>query len=281
MGEVIAIASQKGGVGKTTTAVNLCASLAVLGNKSLLIDTDPQGHVASSFGFGKYDIKAGIYDVLINNAKLSDVIHKTEIENFDFIPTNIWSNNGNNEKLISTAAESALKESIKEIKDSYRFILIDCPPMLGNLTINALLAADSLIVPVQCEYYALKALGKFLKLIQFIRQSQNPELKYRGFLLTMVDLRSNLTKEVIKKVKYTLKGLVFDTTIPRNIRLAEVPYYGRPVILFDNKSKGATSYIELAKEVLEQEQPNLPSAPKTIRSKEELSLNHIETLPAT
>ncbi|MBN1350258.1 ParA family protein [candidate division KSB1 bacterium] len=280
MGEVIAIASQKGGVGKTTTAVNLSASLALLNHKTLLIDTDPQGHVASSFGFGKFDVKAGVYDLFLGNAKITDMIHKTEIENFDFIPTNIWADNGKNEQLISAASESILCESIKEIRDSYRFILIDCPPALGNLTLNALLAADSLIVPVQCEYYALKTLGKFLKLIQTIRQRQNPALQYRGFLLTMVDLRNNLTREVIKKIKYTLKGLVYETMIPRNVRLAEVPFYGRPAILFDKKSKGASSYFKLAKEVIQQ-QPDLSSSLKSDLNQKEHSLNQLATLHAS
>jgi chromosome partitioning protein len=252
MGEVIAIASQKGGVGKTTTAVNLSASLAYLGHKTLLIDMDPQGSVATSFGYGRYDIKSGILDVFTRGLPLSEAIHPTGLENFDFVPSNVWSDEGEKRNLIGAAAESKLRDCLAEVRDRYRFILIDCPPSLGNLTLNALIAADSLIVPVQCEYYALKALGRFLKMTRMIKAEYNPNLRYRGFLLTMVDNRNNLTKRVVKKVRSTLQGLVFDTEIPRNVRLAEVPYHGKPVVLFDKHCKGATSYLELAKELLSQ-----------------------------
>ncbi len=254
MGEVIAIASQKGGVGKTTTAVNLSASLAQLGHKVLLVDMDPQGSVATSFGYGRYDIKAGILEVFTRDVPISEAIHATMLENFDFVPSNVWSDEGEKRNLIGAAAESKLRDSLAEIRDRYRFIFIDCPPSLGNLTLNGLIAADSLIVPIQCEYYALKALGRFLKMTRTIRAEYNPNLRYRGFLLTMVDQRNNLTKRVIKKVRATLQGLVFSTEIPRNVRLAEVPYYGKPVLLFDKHCKGATSYLELAKELLSQSQ---------------------------
>lgn len=254
MSEVIAIASQKGGVGKTTTAVNLSASLAQMGYKTLLLDLDPQGHVASSLGFGKFDINAGISDIIINNIPIEQTIHHySSISTLDFIPINVWSENGKFEKLIGASAESILKNVIKGIKDTYRFILIDCPPAFNNLTFNALIAADSLIVPIQCEYYALKALGRFLKMIKLIQQEQNEKLSYRGFLLTMVDQRNKLTKRIIEKVRYTLRGLVFDTIIPRNIRLAEVPYYGKPALQFDKTCRGTTSYFELAKEILNQD----------------------------
>ena len=253
MGEVIAIASQKGGVGKTTTAVNLSASIAELGYKTLLIDMDPQGHVASSLGFGKYDIKAGIYELFLNDIPIESTIHHfPAIDTLDFIPINIWSDNGKFEKIVGAAAELVLSNAIEKIKDDYQFIFIDCPPSLSNLTLNTLIAADSLIVPVQCEYYALKALGRFLRLIKSIQEEQNKLLQYRGFLLTMVDKRNKLTKKIIEKVRYTLRGLVFDTMIPRNIRLAEVPYYSKPVLLFDKGCRGSSSYMELAKEVLNQ-----------------------------
>ncbi|MFQ5648812.1 MAG: ParA family protein [bacterium] len=250
MGEVIAIASQKGGVGKTTTAVNLGASLATLGYHVLLIDIDPQGSVASSFGFTQYDIKAGILDVFLSDEPITNAIHPTGQQNFDLIPTNLWSDDNERRQLVGVASKVRLKDKLTSIKQSYDFLLIDCPPSLGNLTFNALIAADSLIIPIQCEYYALKALGRFLKLTRIIKKENNPRLRYRGFLLTMVDPRNRLTKIVVEKVRYTLKGLVFETMIPRNIRLAEVPYYGQPVITFDKKCKGAAGYMNLAREIL-------------------------------
>jgi len=253
MGEVIAIASQKGGVGKTTTAVNLTASFASLGFRVLLIDMDPQGSVAASFGYGRYDIHAGILDVFTRGLDISEAVHQTGQSNFDFIPMNLWSDENDKRKAIGMATKIELKDAIAPLVDKYDFILIDCPPSLGNLTFNALIAAHSLIVPIQCEYYALKALGRFLKLTRVIKNENNPELRYRGFLLTMVDLRNNLTKIVIEKIRYTLQGLVFNTMIPRNVKLAEVPYQGQPVIGFDKHCKGALSYLALAHEILEQD----------------------------
>ncbi len=250
MGEVIAIASQKGGVGKTTTAVNLGASLAYLGKNVLLVDLDPQGSVASSFGFTRYDIKAGILDVFLNDVPITETIHPTRQDNFDFIPINLWSDDNETRKMVGVASKVRLREKLDAIKSFYDFILIDCPPSLGNLTFNALTAADSLIIPVQCEYYALKALGRFLKLTRIIKREHNPRLLYRGFLLTMVDQRNKLAKIVVEKVRYTLKGLVFETMIPRNIRLAEVPYYGEPALSIDKNCKGTESYLRLAHEIL-------------------------------
>lgn len=252
MGEIIAIASQKGGVGKTTTAVNLSASLVFLGHRVLLIDMDPQGSIATTFGLGRYDIKAGILDILSSALPIREAVHSTGIDDFDFIPTNVWSDEGEKRKLIGVANKHTLKKAIQQINDEYDFVVIDCPPSLGNLTLNALVAADSLIVPIQCEYYALKSLGRFLKLTRVVKNESNPNLVYRGFLLTMVDLRNNLTRIVIEKLRYTLQGLVFNTIIPRNVRLAEVPYHGKPVINFDKSCKGAASYLSLAKELLAQ-----------------------------
>ena len=250
MGEVIAIASQKGGVGKTTTAVNLSAAFALMNYKTLLVDVDPQGGVSASFGLSRYDMNGGVLDIFTEDMPIEKTIHKTEVENLSIIPCNVWSDEEEKRRLIGSAVESKLKVAIRPIRDEYDFILIDCPPALGNLTYNALMTADSLIAPIQCEYYALKALGRFLKMTRAVKEEDNPALKYGGFLLTMVDMRNNLTKRVVDKVKYTLKGMVFDTYIPRNVRLAEVPYYGRPVMLFDRSCKGAQSYLSLAEEVL-------------------------------
>lgn len=266
MGEVIAISSQKGGVGKTTTAVNLSASLAHLGHRVLLIDMDPQGSVSASFGHNRYDIVAGIIDIFIEEVPVSKAIHATGQENFDFIPTNLWSDESEKRKLIGIAPKIQLKRVLEPIRKDYDFILIDCPPSLGNLTFNALTAADSIIIPIQCEYYALKALGRFLKLTRIIKNEQNPNLRYRGFLLTMVDMRNKLTKIVIEKIRFTLQGLVFNTMIPRNVRLAEVPYRGGAVITFDKNCKGARSYLDLANELLGHKIDNVVEAEE---SKEE------------
>lgn len=250
MGEVISVASQKGGVGKTTTAVNLGAAFAHLGHRTLLVDIDPQGGIAASFGMSRYDINAGLLQIFTEDMPIDRTIHTTEMENLDIIPCNVWSDEDEKRKLIGSSAESKLKAAMRPIINDYDFIIIDCPPALGNLTYNALIASDSIIVPIQCEYYALKALGRFLKLTRTIKEEHNPSLKYRGFLLTMFDSRNNLTKRVVEKVKYTLKGMVFDTVIPRNVRLAEVPYYGRPAMLFDAKCRGTQSYLQLAGELL-------------------------------
>lgn len=252
MGEIISIVSQKGGVGKTTTAVNLCASLAALDCKVLLIDLDPQGHVATSFSYTKYDLKGSIYDVLFNDKKLEEIICSTSMAKFDFISSSFESDDEEKSNFISPLNELTLKKALAGIKSQYDYIFIDCPPTLNNATSHAIIAADSIIVPIQCEYYSLKALGKLLQLTRNIKVLYNHDLKYRGFLLTMVDLRNNLSKRVMNKVRYTLKSYVFDTMIPRNIRLAEVPYYGKPVILIDKTCKGAISYMNLASEILNQ-----------------------------
>ena len=252
MGEIISITSQKGGVGKTTTAINLGACFADRGYKVLLIDIDPQGHVATSFKFEKYDIKGGVYELITNPHDIKNVIHSSLMANLDFIPSNIWSEDDEKLDELSQQDKLFLKEPLEKFKTQYDFILIDCPPSLGKLTFNALVVSDSIIVPIQCEFYALKSLNRLLKMIREIKNSFNQNLKYRGFLLTMVDLRSNLHRLVYERIQYNLKGLVFETVIPRNIRLAEVPYRGEPVILFDKNSKGANSYIELTNEILNQ-----------------------------
>jgi chromosome partitioning protein len=251
MGEIISIISQKGGVGKTTTAINLCASLAIMEQKVLLLDLDPQECIATSFKYTKYNLKGGIHDVIHGRKNISDVIHFSPLKNLDFVPNNF---NGKEDKniYISSLKDAKLKNILNDLKHIYDFIIIDCPPALNNANCNALIASDSIIVPIQCEYYALKALGKLLNLARTIKKRYNPNLQYRGFLLTMVDQRNNLTKRVMYKIQYTLKDLVFNTIIPRNIRLAEGPYYGKPVLMFDRSCKGATSYLDLAHEIMHQ-----------------------------
>jgi len=252
MGEIVSIISQKGGVGKTTTAVNLSASLALLNKKVLLIDLDPQGHISTSFGFAKYDVNGSIDEAIFDSKDISELIHKTPVENFDFIP--YVNDMGDDERnyFMSPLKDGKMKKLLDQLKSQYDYIFIDNPPSLNNVTSNALIASDSVIVPIQCEYYALKALSTLLKQIRTIKSTYNPDLKYRGFLLTMVDLRNNLSKRVMTKVRQTLKDLVYNTMIPRNIRLAEVPFYGKPAYLIDKSAKGSKSYLELAREFLSQ-----------------------------
>ncbi|MBN1153922.1 ParA family protein [candidate division KSB1 bacterium] len=252
MGEIVTILSQKGGVGKTTTAVNLSASLALLNQKILLIDLDPQGHISASFGYAKYDIKGSIDEAIFESKDIMDLIHKTPIDNFDFIPYVNEIGDREHDCFIAPLNEAKLKKILSGLKSHYDFIFIDNPPTLNNITSHALIASDSVLVPIQCEFYALKALGSLLKEIKIIKTNYNPDLSYRGFLLTMVDLRNNLSKRVVTKVRQTLKELVYETMIPRNIRLAEVPYYGKPAYYIDKSAKGSTSYLDLAREFLSQ-----------------------------
>lgn len=253
MGKVIAISNQKGGVGKTTTAVNLGACLAQAGKKVLVIDDDPQGNTTSGIGLKKSEIKKCIYDVLINEIPLTDVIMGTKIENLQVVPATIKLAGAEAELVGMMARDQRLRRAIEPIKNQYDFILIDCPPSLGNLTINALAAADSIIVPIQCEYYALEGLSQLMKTIQLVQKYSNPNLKIEGVLLTMYDNRTNLSAQVSEEVRRYFQGKVYQTIIPRNIRLSEAPSYGLPITLYDEKSKGAEAYFELAKEVINYE----------------------------
>jgi chromosome partitioning protein len=250
LGKVIAIANQKGGVGKTTTTVNLSACLATLGKRVLLIDIDPQGNASSGVGVKKGEIENCIYDILIDDEDIKEVILPTEIENLYIVPATI-SLAGAEIELVSTISrEIRLKNAIEEVKNRFDYVIIDCPPSLGLLTINALTAADSLIIPVQCEYYALEGLSQLLSTIRLVQKHLNKDLKIDGVLLTMLDARTNLGLQVIDEVKKYFREKVYQSIIPRNVRLSEAPSHGKPIILYDAKSRGAELYLELAREVI-------------------------------
>ena len=253
MGKIIAIANQKGGVGKTTTSVNLSTCLAQQGKKVLLIDHDPQGNTTSGIGLKKSEIKYCIYDVLINETPLEQVILNTQVPNLKIAPATIRLAGAEAELVGMIARDQRLKKAIDPIRQQYDYILIDCPPSLGNLTINALAASDSIIVPIQCEYYALEGLSQLIKTVQLVQKYSNPNLQIEGVVLTMYDKRTNLSNQVTEDVKNYFNEKVYRTIIPRNIQLSEAPSFGMPISLYDEKSKGAESYKALAREVIANE----------------------------
>lgn len=252
MAKVIAIANQKGGVGKTTTSVNLSACLADLGQRVLLIDIDPQGNATSGLGVDKSKIEKSIYDALVDDVPIKDIIIDTEVDKLKILPATIQLAGAEIELVSSMSRETKLKRGIDKIKDDYDYVIIDCPPSLGLLTINSLTAANSILVPIQCEFYALEGLSQLLKTITLIQDNLNQELVLEGVVLTMFDSRTNLSGQVVQEVKNHFQQKVFKTIIPRNVRLSEAPSFGRPVIKYDPKSKGAEVYYKLAKEVLAQ-----------------------------
>ena len=251
MGKVIALANQKGGVGKTTTAINLAASLAVLEYKVLIIDADPQANATSGVGFDVRNVKTSIYECIVDELDPRKIILNTEITGLDLIPSHIDLVGAEIEMLNLPNREKVLKHVIEKIKDDYDFILIDCSPSLGLITVNSLTAADSVIIPVQCEYFALEGLGKLLNTIKIIQTKLHPGLEIEGFLLTMFDSRLNLSNQVQEEVKKHFQEMVFESVIQRNIKLSEAPSYGQPAILYDATSKGAASYMNLARELLQ------------------------------
>ena len=250
MGKTIAITNQKGGVGKTTTAVNLSSWLSLLGQKVLLIDIDPQGNASSGVGINKGELEFCIYDVLINKKAIDVVRQRTVVEGLYVLPSTVDLAGAEIEMVSMNQRELVLKKAISEVKEDYNFIIIDCPPSLGLLTLNALSAADSVLITIQCEYYALEGLGQLMNTVKLVQQHLNTKLSLEGVLLTMFDGRTNLSIQVVDEVKNFFKNKVYRNIIPRNVRLSEAPSHGKPVMLYDPKSRGAEVYQELAKEVL-------------------------------
>ncbi len=250
MGRIIAIANQKGGVGKTTTAINLSASLASLGKKVLALDLDPQGNMTSGLGVDKDEVESSVYDLIIGEAEIEECICKEVIENLDVLPSNINLSAAEIELIGVDDKEYIIKNAMESVKDNYDFIIIDCPPALSMLTINAMTTANSVLVPIQCEYYALEGLSQLIHTINLVQERLNPELYIEGVVFTMYDARTNLSLQVVENVKDNLEQTIYKTIIPRNIRLAEAPSYGMPIHLYDPKSTGAESYMMLAEEVI-------------------------------
>lgn len=253
MSKVIAISNQKGGVGKTTTSVNLAACLATLGKKVLLIDIDPQGNTTSGLGINKADVSGCIYDILINDVHPDEVIVPTAIDRLFIIPATIQLAGAEIELVPTISREQRLKKAIGLIRDRYDYVIIDCPPSLGILTINSLTASDSVLIPIQCEYYALEGLSQLLNTVRLVQKHLNTSLQIEGVLLTMLDARTNLGLQVIEEVKKYFQQKVYQTIIPRNVRLSEAPSHGQAIISYDSKSKGAEVYLDLAKEVISYE----------------------------
>ena len=253
MGRIIAITNQKGGVGKTTTSINLAACLAEAGKKVLLVDIDPQGNSTSGVGIEKEALENTIYELIIGECELKDCIVNTEIENLDVLPSNVNLSGAEIELIGVENREYIIKKEIDKVKNDYDFVIIDCPPSLSMLTVNALTATDTVLVPIQCEYYALEGLSQLIHTINLVKKRLNKNLEIEGVVFTMYDARTNLSLEVVENVKDNLKQNIYKTIIPRNVRLAEAPSHGLPINLYDSKSAGAESYRLLAEEVIDKE----------------------------
>lgn len=253
MTKVISLANQKGGVGKTTSSINLAASLAALEYKTLLIDADPQANSTSGIGFDPRNVKASIYECMINDLEPADIILHSEIEYLDLLPSHIDLVGAEIELINMPNRDRIMKRVIDKVKDQYDFVIIDCSPSLGIVTVNSLVASDSVMIPVQCEYFALEGLGKLLNTIKIVQTNLNQELEIEGILLTMFDSRTNLSNQVVEEVKTHFKHLVFRTVIHRNTKLGEAPSFGKPVLFHDASSKGAINYMNLAKELLQRQ----------------------------
>lgn len=266
MARIIGVANQKGGVGKTTTAINLAASFAVLEFKTLLIDADPQANSTTGIGFDLHNVTNSLYDCMVNETPAQEVILKSDIPFLDLIPSHIDLVGAEIEMINSPNRENVMKSILEPVKDQYDFIVIDCSPSLGLITVNSLVAADSVVVPVQCEFFALEGLGKLLNTIKIVQNRLNPQLEIEGILMTMYDGRLRLSNQVVSEVRRHFDELVFDTIIHRNTRLSEAPSFGKPVILYDAESKGAINYLNLAKEVLQKNNmTKIPNKKKIIQ----------------
>lgn len=253
MGKIIAFSNQKGGVGKTTTCVNMTAYLAEMGYKCLIVDLDPQGNATTGLGFVKSEIKSSVYNAMIDDAPLENVVLKTEVNNLDILPSNIDLAGAEVELVYVKSREHVLKRALDRVKSSYDFITIDCPPSLGLLTINALASADAVMIPIQSEYYALEGLSQLMNTIKLVKKHLNPNLNIEGVVLTMKDNRAIISRQISEEIKKYFGKRVYETVIPRNIRLAEAPSYGKPIMYHDTKCSGAKAYLALTKEFLERQ----------------------------
>lgn len=261
MGKVISIANQKGGVGKTTTAINLAASLAAIEHPTLIIDIDPQSNSTSGLGIDSKTVTNSIYEIMIGSADLTESIRETELDFLDLVPAHINLVGAEIEMIDRDERERILKKAVAEARERYDFVIIDCPPSLGLLTINALTASDSIVIPVQCEYFALEGLGQLLNTIKIVRQHLNPELDIEGVLLTMYDTRTRLSYQVADEVKRYFDDRVFKSVISRNVRLAEAPSFGKPALLYDSMSVGAKNYLSLAREIIKKNRKLFKNSP--------------------